>query len=91
VFKLNKGIILTCRKIYNNQTEEESKTTIENYIHFATLIHKINLFLLEFKSIRDVKSILEIVYSEELINRIIDFITNTDYFCNFGIRLLEHF
>ncbi|CAI2360129.1 unnamed protein product [Moneuplotes crassus] len=91
VFKLNKGIILTCRKIYDNSAEEEKLMNIENYMHFATLIHKINLFLLEYKNISAVKNILDIVYSEELLTRIVDFVTNTEYFCNFGLRLLEHF
>jgi len=92
VFKLNKGIILTWRKIYNDHVDyNEENTVLENYMHFATLIHKINLFLLEYKSMQSVQTILEIVYSKELLKRIIDFVTNTDYFCNFGLRLLEHF
>ena len=84
VFKLNKSVIEICRRL-------ESDDSIENYIHFATLVHKVNLFLLEYSSIKAVENIVDIVFSEKLVGRIIDFITNTDYFCNFGIRLLEHF
>ena len=84
IFKLNKGVIEIWRRL-------EDDDQIENYIHFATLVHKVNLYLLEYRSIKSVENIVDIVYSEKLIGRIIDFITNTDYFCNFGIRLLEHF
>ena len=84
IFRLNKGVILTTRKI-------EDCSRVENYMHFATLVHKINLYLLEYKNLSEVETILDIVYSEKLVNNIIDFVTNTDYFCNFGLRLLEHF
>lgn len=59
-------------------------------MHFATLVHKINLYMLEYTNIKHVHTIVEIIYSEKLMSQIIDFISNTDYFWNFGIRLLEH-
>lgn len=43
VFQLNKQLILTCRKLETGP--------LENYTHMATLIHKVNLLLLEYDSI----------------------------------------
>ena len=83
LFKLNKGVIESCRKL-------ESDDKIENFMHFATLVHKINLIMLEYENLKAVYNIIDIIYSEKLIDKIIGFVTNTDYFCNFGIRLLEH-
>ena len=60
-------------------------------MHFATLVHKINVHLLEFKKTAQVKTVLDIVFSEALVQRVIDFVTDTDYFAHFGFRLLEHF
>jgi hypothetical protein len=42
IFRLNKGVIECCRKL-------EGEDTVENYMHFATLVHKVNLYLLEYK------------------------------------------
>lgn len=57
----------------------------------ATLIHKINLLLLEYENIKQLRSVLRIVFSKQLLNSIIDFSMNTDHFAQFGIRLLEIF
>jgi hypothetical protein len=57
----------------------------------ATLIHKINLLLLEYDSVTHLKNIQGIIFSEKLLNTIIDFCMNTESFANFGIRLLEIF
>ncbi|CDW86370.1 dephospho-kinase [Stylonychia lemnae] len=81
IFPLNKQVILSCRKLETGP--------LENYIHMATLIHKINLLLLEYENIKQLRSILQIVFSKQLLNSIIDFCMNTDHFAQFGIRLLE--
>lgn len=62
---------------------------LENYTHMATLIHKMNLLLLEFDNIPQLRNILRIVYSKKLLNTIVDFVMNTDNFANFGVRFLE--
>jgi hypothetical protein len=74
---------LTCRKLETGP--------LENYTHMATLIHKINLLLLEYDSVTHLKNIQGIIFSEKLLNTIIDFCMNTESFANFGIRLLEIF
>ena len=81
VFQMNKQIILTVRKL--------EKGPLENYTHMATLIHKINILLLEYDSVNDLKNISHLIYSDRLLNTIIDFCMNTENFANFGIRLLE--
>ena len=81
VFHLNKQVILSARKLETGP--------LENYIHMATLIHKINLLLLEFENIHQLRNIINIIYSKQLLNSIIDFSMNTESFANFGIRLLE--
>ena len=83
VFQLNKMLILTCRKLETGP--------LENYTHMATLIHKANLLLLEYDSLVDLKNIVGIVFSDKLLNTLIDFCMNTESFSNFGIRLLEIF
>ncbi len=55
----------------------------------ATLIHKVNLLLLEFDKVSILKNSLQLIYSDKLLNVIVDFCTNTDNFANFGLRLLE--
>lgn len=55
----------------------------------ATLIHKMNLLLLEFESIPQLKNSLKLIYSKKLLNTMVDFVMNTDNFANFGIRFLE--
>ena len=55
----------------------------------ATLIHKANLLLLEFESVHQLKNIIEIIYSDKLLNIIIDFCMNTESFAGFGLRFLE--
>ena len=55
----------------------------------ATLIHKMNLLLLEFDTIPDLKNILQLIFSNKLLNTVVDFIMNTDSFANFGVRFLE--
>jgi len=57
----------------------------------ATLIHKINLLLLELDSVADLRNILSLVYSEKLLNILIDFCMNTENFSNFGLRTIEIF
>ncbi|MFN9904095.1 MAG: hypothetical protein ACK55Z_36020, partial [bacterium] len=64
---------------------------LENYTHMATLIHKVNLLLLEYDSVTHLKNIQGIIFSDKLLNTIIDFCMNTESFANFGIRLLEIF
>jgi hypothetical protein len=81
VFHLNKSLILTARKLETGP--------LENYIHMATLIHKMNLLLLEFDSIKDLRNILKLIFSKQLLNSLIDFCMNTENFSNYGIRLLE--
>ena len=49
IFQINKQLILTCRKLETGP--------LENYTHMATLIHKINLLLLEYDSVNDLKNI----------------------------------
>ena len=55
----------------------------------ATLIHKVNLLLLEYDSVADLKNISGIIYTDRLLNTLIDFCMNTENFANFGIRLIE--
>ena len=74
---------MTCRKLETGP--------LENYTHMATLIHKINLLLLEYDSVTHLKNIQGIIFSDKLLNTIIDFCMNTESFANFGIRLLEIF
>ena len=81
VFQLNKQLILTCRKLETGP--------LENYTHMATLIHKVNLLLLEYESITQMKNVVNIIFTDKLLNTIIDFCMNTESFANFGIRLVE--
>jgi len=55
----------------------------------ATLIHKLNLLLLEYDSVKQLRNVLKIIFSKNLLNAIIDFCMNADQFANFGVRLLE--
>lgn len=55
----------------------------------ATLIHKINLLLLEYDSVNDLKNICSLIYTDKLLNTLVDFCMNTENFSNFGIRLIE--
>jgi len=55
----------------------------------ATLIHKVNLLLLEYDGISQMRNIAGIIYSDKLLNTLIDFCMNTESFANFGIRLIE--
>ena len=48
-----------------------------------------NLLMLEFDTIPQLKNGLHLIYSKKLLNTIIDFVMNTDNFANFGIRFLE--
>ena len=72
---------MTCRKLETGP--------LENYTHMATLIHKVNLLLLEYDSVADLKNISGIIYTDRLLNTLIDFCMNTENFANFGIRLIE--
>ena len=74
-------MILTARKLETGP--------LENYTHMATLIHKINLLLLEFDNIPQLRNTLKLIYSQKLLNTINDFVMNTESFANFGIRFLE--
>lgn len=78
---MNKQVIQACRKLETGP--------LENYIHMATLIHKINLLLLEYDSVTQLRNILRIVYSKQLLASLIDFCMNTEHFAYFGLRLLE--
>lgn len=80
-FQLNKQLILTCRKL--------EQGPLENYTHMATLIHKVNLLLLEFDKVSQLKNAMQLVFTPKLLDTVIDFCTNTDNFANFGLRLLE--
>ena len=62
---------------------------LENYTHMATLIHKMNLLLLEFDTIPQLKNTLKLIFSQKLLNTVVDFVMNTDNFANFGLRFLE--
>ena len=55
----------------------------------ATLIHKVNLLLLQYDSINDLKNISNLIFTDKLLNTLIDFCMNTENFANFGIRLIE--
>jgi hypothetical protein len=81
VFQLNKQLILTARKLETGG--------LENYTHMATLIHKMNLLLLEFENIPQLRNSLQLIYSPKLLTVVVDFIMNTDSFAHFGIRFLE--
>ena len=81
IFQLNRQLILTARKLETGP--------LENYTHMATLIHKMNLLLLEFDSIPQLKNTLGLIYSPKLLNTVVDFVMNTDNFANFGLRFLE--
>lgn len=48
-----------------------------------------NLLLLEFDSIPQLRNTLSLIYSPKLLNTIVDFCMNTDNFANFGLRFLE--
>ena len=74
-------MILTCRKLETGP--------LENYTHMATLIHKVNLLLLEYESITQMKNVVNIIFTDKLLNTLIDFCMNTESFANFGIRLVE--
>jgi hypothetical protein len=74
-------VILTCRKI------EEGP--LENYMHAASLIHKLNLLMLEIDNVKQLKNILRIVVTTNLVEAVVDFIMSTDNFAHFGIRFLE--
>jgi len=50
IFLLNRQLILTARKL------EEGG--LENYTHMATLIHKLNLLLLEFETLSQLRNSL---------------------------------
>ena len=80
-FQLNKQLILTARKL--------EQGGLENYTHMATLIHKLNLLLLEQDKVFQLRTSLQLVFSKSLLNAVVDFCTNTDNFANFGLRLLE--
>ncbi len=58
-------------------------------MHMATLIHKMNLLLLEFDNIKQLKTVLGLIFSKQLLEAIIEFVMSTDNFANFGIRFLE--
>ena len=58
-------------------------------MHMATLIHKMNLLLLEFDNIPQLRNTLDLIYSQKLLNTVVDFCMNTDNFANFGLRFLE--
>lgn len=62
---------------------------MENYVHMATLIHKLNLLLLEYDSVKQLKNVLRIIFNRNLLNALIDFSMNTEQFAHFGIRLME--
>lgn len=62
---------------------------LENYVHMATLIHKLNLLLLEYDSVKQLKNVLRIIFNRNLLNALIDFSMNTEQFAHFGIRLME--
>jgi len=47
-----------------------------------------NLLLLEFDNIPQLRNILSIIFSEQLMNIVIDFVMNTESFANFGISAL---
>jgi hypothetical protein len=55
----------------------------------ATLIHKVNMLLLEYESLHDLKNIITLVFNQKLLITIIDFCMNTENFSGFGIRLIE--
>ena len=55
----------------------------------ATLIHKMNLLLLEIDSIPQLKNTLRLIFSAKLLNTVVDFVMNTDSFAHFGLRFLE--
>lgn len=55
----------------------------------ATLIHKVNLLLLEYESIMDLRNIIKLIYNEKLLIVLIDFCMNTENFSGFGIRMIE--
>ena len=63
-------MILTARKLETGP--------LENYVHMATLIHKMNLLLLEYDSVKQLRNVLRIVYSKALLNSLIDFCMNAD-------------
>jgi hypothetical protein len=81
LFQLNKQIILTARKLETGP--------LENYVHMATLIHKLNLLLLEFDSVKQLRTILRIIFTRALLNSLVDFCMNADQFAHFGVRLIE--
>ena len=55
LFQLNKQVILTTRRLETGP--------LENYTHMATLIHKVNLLLLEYDSVKQLRNILRIIFS----------------------------
>jgi hypothetical protein len=81
LFQLNKQVILTARRLETGP--------LENYIHMATLIHKVNLLLLEYDSVKQLRNVLRIVFTKALLTSLVDFCMNADQFAHFGVRLLE--
>jgi hypothetical protein len=63
-------VILTARRLETGP--------LENYTHMATLIHKANLLLLEYDSVKQLRNVLRIIFSKPLMNSIIDFCMNAD-------------
>ena len=57
----------------------------------ATLIHKVNLLMLEYDSVMQLRNIQKIIYSDKLLDTVIDFCMNTESFANFGVRFCEIF
>ena len=48
-----------------------------------------NLLLLEFDAMTQLKTALGLIYSTKLMSTIVDFSMNTEHFAHFGIRFLE--
>ena len=55
----------------------------------ATLIHKVNMLLLEYDSVLDLKNIIQLIFTDKLLITLIDFCMNTENFSGFGIRMIE--
>ena len=72
VFQINKQVIQLARKLEENKCENE--------LHYSTLAHKINCLFLEYKTPAQLKTVVEIIYNGKLLDSLVNFISNTEFF-----------
>lgn len=73
--------MVTCHKIENGP--------LENYEHLASLIHKVNVLLLEYESYQDLNEISKLIFTDRFLYILMNFCTNSDTLVHFALRLIE--